>query len=1719
MDIDLFASLDKLSTKLEELVEKTKLKDIHICYSNLKELNQIKAKFNKIPDRIFNGSNKSKEETIAYIDRKIISNIEVIINESYDTFMHIKEDEGREDELKKLVFDIQNSSFYNTEKDRFKVKKMEIELIMVEAEEDGNYVKAKKKLIEINKIVYDFELKNLIKEHIDECENNYITKERQGIRDLLLQQNYEKVYEIYEKLFNDYPNQLHLIYKEYLSTLSNVIIKKIERNEVEIVEIEKYKNFLNKYKTKIEDYDKEIKLIETFEKKKIWKNIKKMKEKEEIDKENKINILYNAKNDIKRNKESIDYYLNEIAKHIDNSEDVKKFNKTKLYIYEQIANYEKEERNYFSKSRIWVSKRKKYKKELSNEKNIGAIYAYFNYLNKDETHYDIRTIQLISLLLLSKELPKELKGIYCKINTGEGKSTIILFFAAYKVLLGNKVDIISSNQLLAERDAKKDVNVKFYNKLNIKVGAIKDEDTDYDLDIIYGDSTNFSADILKQDFEFIETRKNRGYDVVIIDEVDSMCIDNLATKTQLTKNFPGYQSLYTFYYSIVLCFCFVADEMKLTNNKYEINQKREIIKKAIIKRLKDTPSDFKNGLKTENEVKEAAREYIIKTKEKMENPEKKDENKNENPNNISNKKIQKILNQDGQLFEIDGKNIAGILYPKFLKKEIEQNIEIWVDSVITSVTMAENIDFRIIQEKAYKKIIPIDFGNTGASQENMVWPEGLHQILQIYNDTEVFPENTNTNYLYMITYYKKYKELYGLTGTIGSKTNQEALQSLYNVNIYFIPPFSKSQLKKRSELVFTEKVEWENQIISEIKQVLHEKRSVLLICISIKEGENFEKLIRNNGITNIKKYFTEDDKARAEEILYPNYIIIATNLAGRGTDIRISDNLEKAGGLHVIVSFLPINQRVEEQNYGRAGRSGQKGSYSLIFHYYDDTNNPLLTVESIKKKRDDDERNRFKNFQKNDRQNMIEEEILFDDYCKFRNNVLRKCDEYIKKDNEYCWGKIINSLESFEIKKKRLEQLKKNTETFSNPLIKIQYYVNNIMELEDLKIFEEEKFYSWPLKMEYANILAVENDLEKAKDYYKEAKKILTDFQIDIQNQSMLQLFIFKSLKKNENINLEERQTKIGEQNTRKKQFLEAIIGLIDENIKTIEDYEKKDEEDKKIIVFVKGTEKRVFDICEEKLKLKGKDSEEVKDLYKFSMEFGIDKYYLIRTMNQPSIWKYYVVFITGVVEVAVGSILCIQAVFSGSLKMAQCGIFLIRQGFNDIILAFDSAVKSKEIKMRSWLERKALDYGKFVLQMIIGPSVASPQVELVKMITKEIAKTVSQYAIKKSVEYGYKKILSKGLEKFRKFAGNSIGEAIIKRFSEKANDSTKLIVIDNVINGNECSLFKEYLIAQTHEVCIYIRSSLKSFYDIAVKLSQINLSNFDFKYILFQIKELYPLIKQVCQDVKKFCERIRSEKKEFLAIKKNLENNYAAFDGTLRGLIALKYTSYEEDRLQKINSICVELLKYNVVKENGEFDKIQIYNKDLRQGYMLEINKEFKNVERVENVTLIKSKTKILGLEFKEMQECLEYIHKKSFFFDEKNIKSYKTNLIEEITKTVFEDMQYLLDLLCGHLVKKVKSAMNSFCENYNKKKQKKKNREIRIKSLSPIKPQNPRSPTKNPKPKPPGIPQNPRSPTKNPTKTTRNTSESKITNKKSKTKTTRNTSESKITNKTSKT
>ena len=236
--------------------------------------------------------------------------------------------------------------------------------------------------MEFDKKVYDLELKEKIEFFVDQCENNIIDKEIREINKLTFSEDFEKVFEKYDQLFINYPNKLGDIYKDYLSLLENLIKKKNKRNEQNIIEIEKYKIFINKYKDKIDNYNKEIQKVIKFEKEKFWKLEQQKVGKMEKEKEKKINEIFNK---INRSKEQIDYYLEEIKKYIPDK-DISEFEKTKLYIYEQISNYEEEERNCFSKSEIWVSDKEKYKYEISNIKNIGRIYAYFNHINKKKLY-------------------------------------------------------------------------------------------------------------------------------------------------------------------------------------------------------------------------------------------------------------------------------------------------------------------------------------------------------------------------------------------------------------------------------------------------------------------------------------------------------------------------------------------------------------------------------------------------------------------------------------------------------------------------------------------------------------------------------------------------------------------------------------------------------------------------------------------------------------------------------------------------------------------------------------------------------------------------------------------------------------------------------------------------------------------------------------------------------------------------------------------------------------------------------------------------------------------------------------------------------------------------------------------------------------------------------------------------------------------------------------
>ena len=266
----------------------------------------------------------------------------------------------------------------------------------------------------------------------------------------------------------------------------------------------------------------------------------------------------------------------------------------------------------------------------------------------------------------------------------------------------------------------------------------------------------------------------------------------------------------------------------------------------------------------------------------------------------------------------------------------------------------------------------------------MIWDGGLQQILQIIHNVKGTYENENTNFLSNISFFKRYNNnIYGVTGTFGGENFQYILREIYKINLFKILPNKTSILINEGGIVCIDEEIYKNKILDDIKQKILMNRSVLLICNSIAIGKEFYDILKKDYDKNVMKYFTEDDKETIEKILEPKKIIVATNLAGRGTDIKISDELEKKGGLHVLVSFLPLNQRIEDQNYGRAGRKGQKGSHILIMLYknqYGPLKKEELNIDNIKNIRDKNEFYCINSLKENEMKKILLKEEIFKDF-------------------------------------------------------------------------------------------------------------------------------------------------------------------------------------------------------------------------------------------------------------------------------------------------------------------------------------------------------------------------------------------------------------------------------------------------------------------------------------------------------------------------------------------------------------------------------------------------------------------------------------------------------------------------------------------------------------------------------------------------------------------
>lgn len=665
----------------------------------------------------------------------------------------------------------------------------------------------------------------------------------------------------------------------------------------------------------------------------------------------------------------------------------------------------------------------KLKGKFHDSENKLKLISLMNYANKLVFGYFARDTQLISLLFFINKPQNE--GLIQQVMTGEGKTLIISFLAAFiNLVYKKKVDILTSSIILAERDCFLYKN--FYKLFDIKTDFcrgnldLEKNKICYDADILYGDCLNFEADILRANFLGAPGRKiDRGFECIIIDEIDNICIDNIKNITELLDDFPGYKAL-EYIYIFIYCLLMKID-LEYKQNDIIIN----IDKEKIINRLTNEFEDFLNEKKKEDLI----------------------------------------------------------FYPTFLHDYILLRKKEWCRNAFEAkYEFKKNKQYKISKDESGNQVIkPIDYFNTGIIQQNSVWP-GLHQFLELKEGLNLTEENLNSCYMSNLTFFKKYNNnngnnIYGLTGTLGSNETQLALKEIYKMNFVLIPTYKPSLLQPPQYFILDEKEAYIDKIIEEIK-IYSDKRAVLVIFEYIENIKDIlKKLYREDSIEPNKIIIYKDSENNKESLFLKESIkigniILATNIATRGTDIKISPELERNGGLHVILTYFPCSERVERQALGRAGRKGENGSGELIINSSHD-------IESLINDRNEKEKKLYNQLMNEFSVRDGLYERLFDKFCSLLLKI-RKIDS-LSKDNfildlKEKWGFFLikNNINNVNGRNNRVEEvIEKNYDkfereiygylnnfennyTFRNPLIE-----SNNIKLESLeRVVDECQIYS-----------------------------------------------------------------------------------------------------------------------------------------------------------------------------------------------------------------------------------------------------------------------------------------------------------------------------------------------------------------------------------------------------------------------------------------------------------------------------------------------------------------------------------------------------------------------------------------------------------------------------------------------------------------------------------
>lgn len=261
--------------------------------------------------------------------------------------------------------------------------------------------------------------------------------------------------------------------------------------------------------------------------------------------------------------------------------------------------------------------------------------------------------------------------------------------------------------------------------------------------------------------------------------------------------------------------------------------------------------------------------------------------------------------------------------------------ELYESAISAIYFRTENVHYIV---KPSKKIVIVDYENTGTTMDSCTWSFGVHQFLEIKHSCEITPEDITVAAISHYSLVRQYEKIIGLTGTSGGIQEQNELISLYDVDFFDVPPHFTNKRLTFDSILYTDDEQHINAIIESARRYADkDKRPVLIICRTIKDALLFSEKFKEHNL--LHQVFTGKQITSEEEIInqagQAEMITIATNNAGRGTDIILSKQALNNGGLHVIVTCYMKNTRTEDQAKGRAGRQGQPGSCQVLLSLQD----------------------------------------------------------------------------------------------------------------------------------------------------------------------------------------------------------------------------------------------------------------------------------------------------------------------------------------------------------------------------------------------------------------------------------------------------------------------------------------------------------------------------------------------------------------------------------------------------------------------------------------------------------------------------------------------------------------------------------------------------------------------------------------------------------------